>query len=394
MVTAQQTGRALLATYAGSFFSLSLLQMVALATPLWGTHLGLSAFMLGLAAGLRSITPLIYSVHFGALMDVLGVRRVMLFFAALCALLPLCYPLIPNPVAFMILQLALGLAAATIWLASQTAIARLAAGDARRTGVFSFCTSTGAVLGPLLLGWIWDQGGGQAGYSLIAAWGAVLFLISLVMPARRDRKRLLSWEVFIPRLDTYLEAMRVLKQPLAAFVVICAFLRLGSLSMLESFYPVLLQGVGYSAAAIGTLFAIGNLVSSPSVLVADHWTRLFGSPRQALAAAVALTILGVTIAPFLHGFWMLAAGMAIYGFGLGVSMPIIFTLLSSGISAETQGLTAGVRATANRLASVVLPITMGLVVQMWDVAEAFWIVGGVLLTIAWLTERRYRLRVA
>ena len=79
----------------------------------------------------------------------------------------------------MILQLALGLAAAIIWLASQTAIARLAAGDSRRTGLFSFLTSMGAVFGPLLLGWVWDLGGGQAGYLLIAAWGAILLFISL-----------------------------------------------------------------------------------------------------------------------------------------------------------------------------------------------------------------------
>jgi MFS family permease len=111
-------------------------------------------------------------------------------------------------------------------------------------------------------------------------------------------------------------------------------------------------------------------------------------------AAVALAIAGVTMAPLLHSFWMLAIGMAIYGFGLGVSMPIIFTLLSSGIAADAQGLTAGVRATANRLASVVLPIVMGVVAQLSDVAGAFWIVGGVLLAVAWLTERYYRNSVA
>lgn len=394
MMAPRQAGRALIATYAGSFFSLSLLQMVALATPLWGAHLGLSAFMIGLAAGLRSITPLIYSVHFGAMMDTLGVRRVMLFFAAQCALLPALYPLIPNATVFMILQLALGLAAAIIWLASQTAIARLAAGDSRRTGLFSFLTSMGAVFGPLLLGWVWDLGGGQAGYLLIAAWGAILLFISLFLPARKDKARILSWQVFVPRLSTYLEALRTLRKPLVAFVVICAFLRLGGLSMLESFYPILLKGMGYSTTAIGMLFAIGNLTSSPSVLVASKWTRLVGSERQALVVAVALAIAGITMAPLLHSFWMLAIGMAIYGFGLGVSMPIIFTLLSSGIAADSQGLTAGVRATANRLASVVLPIAMGVVAQLSNVTGAFWIVGGILLAVSWLTERYYRNSVA
>lgn len=386
---------ALAATYASGFFSLSLLQMVALATPLWGAHLGLSAVMIGLAAGCRSITPLVYSVHFGAMMDLVGVRRIMLFFAGQCALLPLLYPLLPGAFFFMLLQLALGLASATIWLASQTAIARLASGDTRRTGLFSFLTSIGTVFGPLLLGFIWDYGGGRAGYLLIAAWGASLFAVCLFLPKRKDGRRgMLTWRAFVPRLSSYLDGMRALRQPLAAFVVICAFLRLSGLSMLESFYPVLLQSLGYSAASIGMLFAIGNLTSSPSALMANGWTRLVGSERRALVIAVALSVFGITIAPILPQFWMLAIGMAIYGFGLGVSMPLIFTLLSSGIPSDSQGLTAGVRATANRLAAVVLPIAMGLVAEALDVATAFWIVGGILLAITWFTDIHYRSTVA
>lgn len=386
--------RSLLATYLCGFLSLSFLQMVALVTPLWGDHLGLSVAMIGLASGARSVTPLIYSIHFGSLMDSVGVRRFLIFFAAQCALVPVLYPLLPFAEAFLLLQLVLGLAAATVWLAAQTAIARISAGDARKTGWFSFFTSAGTVAGPLALGLAWSGGGPAGGYGLLAGWGAALFAASLFLPRRKDIVRPpLSLRIFIPKLSSYALGLGALRRPVALFVIACTFLRLSSVSMLESFSPLLLQGLGFSAAAIGALFAIGNLASSPSALVAPWWVRICGSSRRALTISVAVSIGALTVMPLFEDFWQLAAAIAIFGFGLGVSMPLIFTLLSRGIAADQQGVTAGLRATANRLAAFVLPVVMGLVAELVGVAGAFWVMGIILLLVLLLVEAAFMKRV-
>jgi len=81
--------------YVCGFFSLSLMQMVAFASPLWGNHVQLSAIMLGTVIGARAVTPLIYSIHFGALMDAIGVRRIMAIFTAVCVVTPILHPLLP-----------------------------------------------------------------------------------------------------------------------------------------------------------------------------------------------------------------------------------------------------------------------------------------------------------
>src|SRR5690606_11960780 len=106
------------------FFSLSLLQMVALATPLFSNHIGLSAALLGIMAGARSLAPLVYSIHLGSVMDRVGVSRIMLLFAASGVLLAPLYPLLPYPPILVGLQLLLGLAAAISWMGAQIAIAR------------------------------------------------------------------------------------------------------------------------------------------------------------------------------------------------------------------------------------------------------------------------------
>lgn len=165
-----------------------------------------------------------------------------------------------------------------------------------------------------------------------------------MIPARSDVVRPpLRPGIFIPRLSSYLDGFFMLKRPVAVFVIACTFLRLASVSMLESFYPVLLQSVGFSAGAIGLLFAIGNFASSPSSLVACWWSRLSGSPRRELTTSVGPSIAATTVVPAFGRFWLFACAIAVFGFGTGISLPLIFTLLSTGIEPDQQGVAAGLR---------------------------------------------------
>lgn len=384
----------IIATYMAGFFSLSFLQMLALATPLWGNHLGLSVALIGLASGARSISPLIYAIHFGSLMDSVGARRFLIVFSAQCAVLPLLYPLLPFALPFLVLQLVLGLAAATVWLAAQTAIARVAAGDSRRTGRFSFFTSIGTVAGPLAIGLAWNQFGPSGGYVTLSAWGAALLVASILMPSRRGVvRRRIDLRILVPDLRTYIDGVAGLKRPIVAFVIICTFIRLSSVSMLESFFPLLLHSAGFSAAAIGVLFAIGNLASSPSSLLAPWWTRLCGSARRGLTVSVGLSVAALILVPMFQGFAPIAMVMVLYGVGIGVSMPLIFTLLSQGVDIDQQGAIAGVRATANRLAGFALPLVMGLAAQSLGLAGAFATFGLVLLVLLVATELFFARRI-
>ncbi|MEJ8569998.1 MFS transporter [Microbaculum marinum] len=370
----------LLAVNLSAFFSLGLLQMVAMATPMWGSHLGLSAALIGLAAGCRSISPFVYAIHIGSLLDIVGVRRLLIFFSLQCAVLPLLYPLLPANGPFLILQVFLGLASATAWIASQTAIARTAGGDARKTGWFSFFASAGTVIGPLALGLIWSWLGPNSGYYLMAAWGGAMFAVSLTIPARKDIVRpKLRFGHFIPRFRIYALAIASLKRPVMAFVMACTFIRLGGVGMVESFFPVLVQERGLSAATVGILFAIGNFAGSPSSLLANRWVLICGSARMALILSVAVSTACLVAVPFLSQVWLLTVAMAGYGFGVGISMPVIFALLSQDVAPEQQGMTAGIRTTANRLAAFVVPVAVGLLAEFAGVSTAFWMAGLVLL---------------
>jgi hypothetical protein len=72
----------------------------------------------------------------------------------------------------------------------------------------------------------------------------------------------------------------------------------------------------------------------------------------------------------------------------------MFTYLSRAVSMREQATSIGLRTTVNRLAVLVLPVTMGAVAEFWGVGPSFLVMGGLLLAllsvIVIVLERRTR----
>ena len=84
-----------LAVYGIGLFSTTMFYMAAVVVPLWLVTLESSPFLIGLVLGSRHFLPLFLSIHGGALIDRIGGRRVMMFFALVGMAVPLAYPVLP-----------------------------------------------------------------------------------------------------------------------------------------------------------------------------------------------------------------------------------------------------------------------------------------------------------
>jgi hypothetical protein len=62
-------------------------------------------------------------------------------------------------------------------------------------------------------------------------------------------------------------------------------------------------------------------------------------------------------------------------------LPLLLSVLSSTIPREQQGLSVGLRSTANRLAGVVVPIGLGVVIEFMGIAQGFMVIGLTLLLV-------------
>lgn len=373
----------LYAVYATAFFSLSLVPMTSLIVPLWALSLGATPVLIGIIVAARSVLPFFLSIHGGALMDRLGTRRLMLIFTASGAVLSLLYPLLPYVPLLIALQLLVGWAQGMGWIGAQTKIARLTRGNATYAANFSFFSTLGTFIGPLVAGAAWDHFGSWGAFMSIALWGGILSWSAYRLPAPptgQDRFSNWRWRELFPHVSDYVRAFALLSIPGVALVVAGTFLRISAFSVQGSFYTVYLDSIGMSGTRIGMLVGVAALVGGPAALLAGPLVK-FLRPHWVLLGSIAVAVVFICITPLLDNFMSLLIAAAIFGLGLGVGLPLLLSSLSEATSEREQGVSVGLRTTANRLASIVIPVLMGLVIELAGIEYGFLVVGIVLLGI-------------
>ena len=376
--------RTMLALYGTSFFSLSIVPMAALVVPLWALGLGASPLWIGVIVGARSFLPMLLSIHGGVLMDRLGTRRVMLFFSVITlAAFPL-YAVLPSIAAVIALQLVTGLSQGLAWVGSQTLYGQITRGSSKQAGRVTFFTNLGSFAGPLIAGVVWSVAGGIGAFALLTVWSLALVITVLVLPRTVDRPiQSVSAREIMPRLSDYGRAFALCAIPVVALVMIFTFLRIAVSGVQASFYVVYLENIGFTGTAIGVLIGCANFVASPAALISlpERWVK----PAWLMIYATVLAILIMTVTPLLRDFLPLFVLAALYGAGLGLSFPTLLSLLSNAVDPHLQGMSVGLRTTVNRVASLVVPVIMGGIAEIWDIATSFFVVGGLLMMIVGAT---------
>lgn len=372
----------MLAIYATAFFSLSITLMKGLAIPLWCVALGVQPAYMGVILSARSFIPLFLSIHGGALMDELGVRRTLLVLAILNGLLPWLYPVFPFVVALIFLELISGLMGSMAWIGAQTALASVAKGDPKSAGRFSFAANMGNLAGPVLVGFAWKLGGPIAGFGVISLWSFLLLIAVYFLPSGdRSQHAKTSWQNLLPKWSVYKQAFLMLKIPGVDLVVFATFLRIAAYSIQASFYAVALVYLGQNELNIGILMGVAGFSAGIAPLMVATVSRLFRSQVVLLLGGIASAIFFMSVTPYLPGFSVLLVAAIIFGLGMGVSLPLLLSVLSLAIPKEQQGLSVGLRATANRLAGVVIPVGMGFVIEFVGIEWGFVVIGVLLLLV-------------
>lgn len=379
------------ATYATGFFSLSLVPMTSLVVPLWALSIGAAPSMIGIIVASRAVLPFLLSIHGGAMMDRLGTRRMLIFFASLGACFSLLYPLSTWVGALIALQLIVGWAQGMGWIGAQIKIAKVAAGGAVHAGRFSFYATCGTFLGPLVAGLAWDLLGPWGAFSIIALWGSGLLAASFALPKSIEpNPRQLRVSEFCPNFADYLRAFALMSIPAVAFIVSATFLRISAVSIQSSFYNVYLQSIGLSGTLIGILVSFESLIGGPAALLSGLAIKRV-SPPWVLLLSIGIAIAAISITPLMETVFPLMVAAGIYGVGIGMGFPLLLSILSSATDAGQHGLSVGLRTTANRLASIVIPIVMGFVVEAVGIKLGFLVMGTILLfilgAVAWQVHR-------
>ena len=391
-------GQTQAAIYGAGLFSFTMVLISSLIVTLLAVQLTKSEFLIGLIVGSRYFLTLALSIHGGALMDRLGTRRVMIAFALVAVVAPLLFPLallLPFGTAIIsiiLLQMVAGVSDAMVWVGAQALSGNLMKGHRLYVGRMTSVVRLGAFFGPIMFGFIWDQTGVSTTFVLMALWSALGFGCVLKIPSTSQEETIsnnikLKLSDIIPRISDYIAAFRLIAIPAVALILLVTMVRIGATGIQSSFYVVFLRDIEISAAIIGVLIGIAQLLASVGSLSASSIARII-HPHWLVIYAVFMTVITISITPILvfgAPMWitllLLALIIGLRGLCLGISQPMEISVLGQAVAATEQGVGAGLRTTVNRLASSVVPPLMGAVAELVGIRNSFFIMGTLLLVI-------------
>ena len=387
--------RAIYATYATGLFGNGLTDMMSVAVPLWALTLGASATEIGIIVGARNVLPLFLAIHGGVLMDRMGTRRVMFFFATMATVLAPLYPALPWLPALVVLQMFIGLATILTWVGAQTLIVQLTGGDTAHLGRFTFVTRFGTFSGPILIGVMWDLWGEWGAFTFAGVWGLGLLASIRLIPDPKSAAAMappaLRARDLVPRVSEYVRSFALLGLPAVALAVGISLLRSTTSGIQDSFYVVYLQQAGMTGTTIGALIAMVEISSGLGSLTAGRVVR-FMRPHWALILFSILAVSLIAITPLLGAvFAILALVQLLRGGCQGLILPMVLSTVAKAVGPENQGRAMGLRMTGNRLAATIIPVIMGVIADAVGVGNSFFIVGGtvigLLFVVALLVHR-------
>ncbi len=373
-----------LAVYGCGMFANSMSVISGIIVPLWVVTFESSAILLGIVFSARHFLPLILSIHGGALMDRLGTRRVMLIFAVVNAAVPLIFPTMPFVWAAIFLQMLAGLSTSMGWMGAQTLIGQVMKGSAVHAGRLSFSLRLGHLIGPPMIGVAWDIGGAWVAFSVMGVWASFGFFSALALPSptlNSHQVEKVTISALAPRWGDYVAAFRMLAISAVFFVVIATMLRNAGNVVQTGFYVVYLDDVtGLSGILIGVLTSAAAVVGGVGSLSVGHLLR-FWSAHWLLLATVAGSVIFVCVTPLLGAFAFLLVASALRGASLGISQPLMISILAKASGSNVQGTSVGLRNTANRLAGVIVPFIMGVLIELFGMANGFYAIGMIVVVM-------------
>jgi MFS family permease len=192
-----------------------------------------------------------------------------------------------------------------------------------------------------------------------------------------EKQGLPDQKVFIPRWHDYQRAFVLLANPTVLFVMYGTFLRLSAVAVLGSFFVVYMKELAFTASTIAFLSSLFFLVAVFSPLYLRIFAR-YGEKRLLLVTFI-LSIVPMGLIPLFNEVWEFAILLSIAGCAVGLSYPLLMTIMSRSVDTHELGLAIGLRSTVNRLAASTVPIGFGLLAQGIGLEVSFYIIGGLLI---------------
>jgi len=362
------------------FISYNLIRMPVLA--LFAQSLGAAPETIGLVVSVSTLTGVFLKLPSGALSDIYG-RRLLLHMGVVAfGVPPFIYPFIHDADALIALRFIHGLATAIFApsaLATVADLYRERRGAAM--GTYTACTQAGALLGPVLGGWLVYAAGFPMTFvtaGVFGCLGVMLFaLLHLNPPPPRVKDKGLK-----PVLDDMWKGFRIVAQNTRVLVTSATDgAKMIANGALMAFLPIYAVSIGLNPGEAGVLFGVQGITSFLSKPVMGRVSDRVG--RKPLIM-VGLLICAATfvLIPHVQSFLMLLLLAAGFGFGEAVVTSSTSAFVADVSELRTLGAAMGMQGTISDIGHASGPLLAGLLIAHLSYQSAFAAIAAIQLLAA------------
>lgn len=374
-----------------AFMSYNLVRMPALAP--YAESLGAGPVRVGMIVAASTFTGVLLKLPLGALSDIVNRQRLMLGGVLAFAFPPFAYPLVSDLEILMALRVIHGLATAVFTpLALASVASMFPYHRGASLGWYTSAAQAGALVGPMLGGWMLDFMGFAPTFLAGGGFGLLAFGFYLIMlwvhpkdPSPRTRRQVSE------RAGHLWQGLKIVTrhtQMVATSMAEAA--KMMANGTLMAFLPLYALSIGLTLSESGILFGIQGLTSFLSKPVMGRISDQCGrGPLITLGLFVCgLMLIGI---PHAIEFWSLIGYAAGFGLGEALITSSSAALIADLAEPENVGAGMGLRGTIMDVGHACGPILAGALVSLIGYTGAFTCIAALLFLTAggfWMTILR------
>ncbi len=364
-----------------AFISYNLVRMPVLS--LFAQSLGASPEAIGFIVAASTLTGVFLKWPAGALSDLYDRRWLLLVGLMAFALPPFCYLLVTDVTWLIALRFVHGMATAVFAPIALAVVADLCR-DARGAayGSYTAATQAGAMLGPLLGGWLVVAAGFPTAFVTAGVMGAIAVLLFLLMKLPPQIPRVSSGTGTTAVLS---DMARGAKTVLGNVRVVVTSATDGARQVangaLMAFLPIYVIGIGLDAAQAGVLFGVQSVTSFASRPTMGWVSDRIGR-RPLILLGLVVCAGSLAAIPFTTSFVGLMALSALFGFGEAIVNASAAALVADLSELKTLGSAMGMQGAIMDIGHASGPILSGVLIGALGFQLAFPIIAGLVLVAA------------
>ncbi|MEP6600457.1 MAG: MFS transporter [Nitrospirota bacterium] len=364
-----------------AFISYNLIRMPLLS--LFARSLGAAPETIGFVVAASTVTGVVLKWPAGALSDIYDRRWLLVIGLLAFALPPLGYLFIEDVRWLIALRFLHGTATAVFGPIAMAVVADLF----RETrgaalGSYTAATQAGAMLGPLLGGWLLTVAGFPTAFvaaGLLGTMALLLFLVTRLPPqishvgSGTGTKALLG--------DMARGARTVVKNFRIMVTSATDGARQIANGALMAFLPIYVVSIGMDAAQAGVLFGVQSVtsfVARPTM----GWASDRIGRRPLILGGLIICAVAIAMIPFTSMFAGLLGLSALFGFGEAIVNAAAAALVADLSELKTLGSAMGMQGAIMDIGHASGPILAGFLIGSLGFQLAFPIIGGVVLVAA------------